>query len=144
MLACKAGFGVCFFIPFMAPLITHVVVSFLAYPYMAICGTMVAGATCLVLGLFCIGPLIHCLFDEDIGENGIPMLAPVAFFIMFTFMTQTWLTYAIFLYGRGGGTGEYYVQNIADEYYARTTRHYWNCVAKGARETIFDLIRAYL
>ena len=46
------------------------------------------------------------------------MLWPVLFFIMFTFMTHTWLTYAIFLYGRGGGTGEYYsyVQNIADQY----------------------------
>ena len=153
MLICKAGVGVCFFIPFVAPFITHVVVAFLAYPYMAVCGAMVCVIMCLFLGVCCIHPCTLFFCGEDFtnghagcmpGDNAGVVLVPVAFFIAFTFMTQTWLTYAAFLYGRGGGTGEYYVQNIADEYYARNTRHYWNCVAKGARETIFDLIRAYL
>ena len=68
-------------------------------------------------------------------------LLPVYFYFLFTLVTQTFISYAIYLYGRGG---DYYMENLVDEYSARSTEHYFNCVAKGASTTVLDLTRAYI
>ena len=138
--------GTCFFVPLMTAMLTHALPSLLAYPFM-VCAIGVVGLFGVgVMGYLVISPIVHLMtsgeLDEDEDDNkGAVVLLPVYFYCMFTALTQTFCSYAVFLYGRGG---DYYVENLMDEYSARSTEHYFNCVAKGASTTILDLVRAYL
>ena len=138
--------GTCFFVPLMTAMLTHALPSLLAYPFMVCAIGAVGLAGCYIMGMFVISPIVAFMtsgeIDEDEDENkGMIVLLPVYFYCMFTALTQTFCSYAVFLYGRGG---DYYVENLMDEYSARSTEHYFNCVAKGASTTILDLVRAYL
>jgi len=65
---------------------------------------------------------------------------PIFWYIIFVFVFQTMITYAILIYGRGGGS---YVDNIILEFNTRKTKTWFDCLAKGRSLTLFDTVRAW-
>jgi len=64
--------------------------------------------------------------------------SPVFFYILYIILSQTMVTYAILLYGRGF---EFYVHNIAAEFHSRKTSEYIDCNFQGHYLTVIDTLR---
>jgi len=97
----------------------------------------------------CCGEGVGTDFNRSWGDGSMDrvrhlavLILPPGVFLIITFITQSYVSYAIQIYGRPH-LGDNYFTIVRDEFDSRSTSAYVECVLEGAPTTVFDTVRAF-
>jgi len=141
VLEMKYSMVTCFCLPLLAPMMTHVLPALILYPW-CLFGFLVILLFVFVVVAFFVWQGPQMCDDYAILRNLGVLLLPPAVFMLITFITQSYISYAIQFYGRPHD-GDNYLAIVRDEFDSRYTTAYVDCVLSGSPTTVFDTVRAF-